>query len=166
MHTENKQRQIWSLLWGISDVILISLDNFTRNSVICTILKFAFLFHSLNPSIYLTKIAGEGEREQKRGRKEMFCLMMHSKHFLFMIIRREEIHCCHMGYSFWLAARALLYAPSHRQDNTYHGLCYTSCGTLVECEIAQWVHHEGSIWWPIIPCPDTLPQEREMDRWR
>ena len=22
----------------------------------------------------------------------------------------------------------LLYAPSHRQDNTYHGLCYTSRG--------------------------------------
>ena len=23
-----------------------------------------------------------------------------------------------------------LYAPSHRQDNTYHNLCYTSRGTL------------------------------------
>ena len=31
-----------------------------------------------------------------------------------------------MGYSFRLAARVLLYAPSHRQDSTYHGLCYTS----------------------------------------
>ena len=30
-----------------------------------------------------------------------------------------------MGYSFRLAARVLLYAPFHRQDNTYHGLCYT-----------------------------------------
>ena len=29
-----------------------------------------------------------------------------------------------------LAARALLYAPSHRQDSTYHGLCYTSRGAL------------------------------------
>ena len=27
-----------------------------------------------------------------------------------------------MGYSFWLAARVLLYAPSHRQDSTYHSL--------------------------------------------
>ena len=26
--------------------------------------------------------------------------------------------------------RVLLYAPSHRQDNTYHGLCYTSRGAL------------------------------------
>ena len=29
-----------------------------------------------------------------------------------------------------LAARVLLYASSHRQDNTYHGLCYTSRGAL------------------------------------
>ena len=32
---------------------------------------------------------------------------------------------CHMGYSFRLAARVLLYAPSHRQDNTYHSLAGT-----------------------------------------
>ena len=36
----------------------------------------------------------------------------------------------HMGYSFRLAARVILYASYHRQDNTYHGLCYTSCGAL------------------------------------
>ena len=35
-----------------------------------------------------------------------------------------------MGYSFWLAAKVLLYAPSHRQASTYHGLCYTSRGPL------------------------------------
>ena len=35
-----------------------------------------------------------------------------------------------MGYSFRLAERVLLYAAYHRQDNTYHGLCYTSHGTL------------------------------------
>ena len=35
-----------------------------------------------------------------------------------------------MGYAFRLTARVLLYAPSHRQDNTYHGLCYTSRGAL------------------------------------
>ena len=32
------------------------------------------------------------------------------------------------GNSFRLAARVLLYASSHRQDNTYHSLCYTSRG--------------------------------------
>ena len=43
---------------------------------------------------------------------------------------REESRCRHMGYSFRLAAMVLLYAPSHRQDSTYHGLCYTSRGAL------------------------------------
>ena len=37
---------------------------------------------------------------------------------------REETRCRHMGYSFRLTA------PSHRQDSTYHGLCYTSRGAL------------------------------------
>ena len=36
----------------------------------------------------------------------------------------------YMGYSFKLAARVLLYAPSHRKDSTYHGICYTSCRAL------------------------------------
>ena len=37
-----------------------------------------------------------------------------------------------MSYSFRLAARVLLYASSHRQNNTYNGLCYTSRGALAE----------------------------------
>ena len=57
-----------------------------------------------------------------------------------ILIVREETHCHHIGYSFRLTARVLLYAPFHRQDSTYHGLCYTSHGAL-EREIAQWVHH-------------------------
>ena len=36
----------------------------------------------------------------------------------------------HIGYSFRLAARVLLYASSYRQDNKYQGLCYTSRGAL------------------------------------
>ena len=36
----------------------------------------------------------------------------------------------HIGYSLQLTAMVLLYAPSHRQDSTYHGLCYTSRGAL------------------------------------
>ena len=42
----------------------------------------------------------------------------------------EETRCRHIGYSFRLAARVILYAPSHRQDSIYHGLCYTSRGEL------------------------------------
>ena len=71
----------------------------------------------------------------------MFYLMMHLTHFIYgymvsdiwlrtILIVRKEICCCHIGYSYQLTARVLLYAPSHRQDNTYHGLCYTSHGAL------------------------------------
>ena len=47
----------------------------------------------------------------------------------FLIVRKET-RCRHIGYSFRLTARVLLYAPSHRRDSTYHGLCYTSRGAL------------------------------------
>ena len=43
--------------------------------------------------------------------------------FLSTVIWRRNHH---MGYSFKLAARVLLYAPSHRPESTYHSLCYTS----------------------------------------
>ena len=45
-------------------------------------------------------------------------------------IARKETCFHHIGYPFRLTARVLLYAPSHRQDNTYHSLCYTSRGAL------------------------------------
>ena len=47
-----------------------------------------------------------------------------------ILIVRKETRCRHIGYSYRLTARVLLYAPSHRQDSTYHGLCYTSRGVL------------------------------------
>ena len=65
---------------------------------------------------------------------------------------REETRCHHMGYSFWLAARVLLYAPYHRQDSTYHGLCYTSYGALAGTKNSSMgPPHEGSIRRPIAP---------------
>ena len=101
--------------------------------------------------------------------REMFYLTTHSTHFIYgymasdiwlrtiLIVRKETrcrhigfsyrltarvllyapshrqdntFHGRHIGYSYRLTARVLLYAPSHRQDNTYHGLCYTSRGAL------------------------------------
>ena len=71
------------------------------------------------------------------GRKEGSVLFNDTLNtFLFMVIWRqtqivrEETSCLHMGYTFRLTARVLLYAPSHRQDITYHSLCYTSRGAL------------------------------------
>ena len=82
----------------------------------------------------------ERERERERERK-MFYLMKHSTHFIYgymasdiwlrtILIVRKETRCRHIGYSYRLTARVLLYAPFHRQDSTYHGLCYTSRGAL------------------------------------
>ena len=57
-----------------------------------------------------------------------------------------------MGYSFRLTARVLLYAPSHRQDSTYHGLCYTSRGALAGTRNSSMgPTEEGSIRRPIAP---------------
>ena len=75
-----------------------------------------------------------------------------------ILIVRKETRCRHIGYSYRLAARVLLYAPSHRQDNTYHGLCYTSCGALAGTRNSSMgPPHEGSIRWPIAPWANALP---------
>ena len=63
-----------------------------------------------------------------------------------ILIVRKETRCRHIGYSYRLTARVLLYAPSHRQDNTYHGLCYTSRGALAGTRNSSMgPPHEGSI---------------------
>ena len=89
--------------------------------------------------------------------REMFYLTTHSTHFIYgymasdiwlrtILIVRKETRCRHIGYSYRLAARVLLYAPSHRQDNTYHGLCYTSRGALAGTRNSSMgPPHEGSI---------------------
>ena len=59
---------------------------------------------------------------------------------------RKETRCRHIGYSYRLTARVILYEPSHRQDNTYHGLCYTSRGALAGTRNnSLGPPHEGSI---------------------
>ena len=64
----------------------------------------------------------------------------------------KETRCRHIGYSYRLTARVLLYAPSHRQDNTYHGLCYTSRGALAGTRNSSMgPPHEGSIRRPTAP---------------
>ena len=67
-----------------------------------------------------------------------------------------------MGY-FRLTAIVFLYAPSHRQDNTYHGLCYTSCGALAGTRNSSMGPlHEGSIRRPIAPWTDALTTELHL----
>ena len=125
------------------------------------------LFNDALNTLYL-RLYGVGHMV-KEGRKDMFYLQTHSTHFIYsymasdiwlrtILIVRKETRCRHIGYSYRLTARFLLYAPSHRQDNTYHGLCYTSRGALVGTR-NSWMGppHEGSIRRPIAPRANALP---------
>ena len=100
--------------------------------------------------------------------REMFYLTTHSTHFIYgymasdiwlrtILIVRKETRCRHIGYSFRLTARVILYSPSHRHDSTYHGLCYTSRGALAGTRTSSMGSpHEGSIRRPIAPRANAL----------
>ena len=105
-----------------------------------------------------------------QGEREIYYLTTHSTHFIYgymasdiwlrtILIVRKETRCRHIGYSYRLTARVLLYAPSHRQDNTYHGLCCnTSRGALAGTRNSSMgPPHEGSIRRPIAPWANALP---------
>ena len=112
-------------------------------------------------------------RENRKG-KEMLYLTTHSTHFIYgylasdillrtILIVKKETRCRHIGYSLRLTARVLLYAPSHRQDNTYHGLWYTSRGALVGTRNSSMdPPHEGSIRRPIAPWANALTTELHL----
>ena len=73
--------------------------------------------------------------------------------------------CCHYhGYSSRLAARVLLYAPSHRQDSTYHNLCYTSHEALAAIRNSSMTHYEGSIRADTITEPHIAPSLAKKKR--
>ena len=66
-----------------------------------------------------------------------------------------------MGYTFRLTARVLLFAPSHRQNSTYDGLCHTSHGALAGTTNSPMGQpHGGSIRRPI---GATSLRKRELD---
>ena len=103
------------------------------------------------------------DHSDSKKEREMFYLTTHSTHFIYgymasdiwlrtILIVRKETCCRHIGYSYRLTARVLLYAPSHRQDDTYHDLCYTSRGALAGTRNSSMgPPHEGSIRRPIAP---------------
>ena len=122
-----------------------ALDGTSRHSarnVFKSHLLLCYCMMSSNTSVF------DQERE-----REMFYLT----HFIYgymasdmwlrtILILRKETRCHHIGYSYRLTARVLLYAPSHRQDNTYHSLCYTSHGALAGARNSSMgPPHEGSI---------------------
>ena len=101
--------------------------------------------------------------------RENFYLTTHSTHFIYGYMASDillrtilmETRCRHIGYSFRLTPRVLLYAPSHRQDSTYHILCYTSRGALAGTRNSSMGSpHEGSI-----RRPDPSHHERTLLPW-
>ena len=108
-------------------------------------------------------------KERTKRERDMFYLTTHSTNVIYgymasdiwlrtILIVRKETCCRHIGYSYRLTARVLLYAPSHKQDNTYHSLCYTSRGELAGTKNSSMgPPHEGSIWRPIAPWANALP---------
>ena len=70
----------------------------------------------------------------------MFYLMMHSTHFIYCYIVSDIwLRTTHIERGnlllqhrllFPISSKGYLYAPSHRQDNADHSLCYTSHGAL------------------------------------
>ena len=76
---------------------------------------------------------------------------------------KEHLDSRRWDYSFRLTARVLLYLPSHRQDSTYHSLCYTSRGALAGTRNSSMgPPHEGSIRWPITPWANALTTELHL----
>ena len=101
---------------------------FIRNWHVCKEMNMYWLRFACLPTCLVSNYG------RKEGRK-CFYLMTHSTHFIYgqmasdiwlrtILIVKKETRCRHIGYSFRLPTRVLLYAPSHRQDSTYHGLCH------------------------------------------
>ena len=91
----------------------------------------------------------------KEGRKEMFNDALNTFYLRLYGVRymvKDHSDSRHMGYSFRLTERVILYPPSHRQDSTYHGLSYTSRGALAGTRNSSMgPPHEGSIRRPSAP---------------
>ena len=96
----------------------------------------------------------------------MFYLTTHSTHFIYGYMASDHSDS-EKGNPlpphrllFPITARVLLYALSHRQDSTYHGLCYTSRGALAGTRNSSMgPPHEGSIRRPIAPWANALTTE-------
>ena len=141
---------VWGFVSPATVFYQISYSSLRMSVTICSIVQILFVYWERHFKTILRE-------------REMFYLTTHSTHFIYgymasdiwlrtILIVRKETCCRHIGYSYQLAARVLLYAPSHRQDSTYHDLCYTSRGALAGTRNSSMgPPHEGSIRRPIAP---------------
>ena len=94
---------------------------------------------------YMCHLTDRNERERERN------VLFNDAHFIYgymatdiwlrtILIVRKETRCRHIGYSYRLTARVLLYAPSHRQETHTTAFVTPVVKHWLEREIAQWVH--------------------------
>ena len=106
--------------------------------------------HADDASVYCVKSCRLIERK-----REMFYLTTHSKHFIYgykasdiwlrtILIVRKETRCCHIGYSYRLTTRVLLYAPSHRQDALYIS---NKCVPFTVCRAELYINQHAWVWY-------------------
>ena len=90
-------------------------------------------------SIFLVHLSPRFPNFAWKGRKCF--IQQRTQHILFTVIWRRKYGKDHSdsergnllppyGLLFPISSKGFLYASSHRQDNTYHSLCYTSRGAL------------------------------------
>ena len=129
---------------------------------------FNVALHTFYLRLYWRRTYGKGPLNERGNllpperEREMFYLTTHSTHFIYgymasdiwlrtILIVRKETCCRHIGYPFRLAVRA--FYMHHPTDRITHTTAFVTPAVehWLEREIAQWVHHEGSIRRPIAP---------------
>ena len=101
--------------------------------------------------------------DSERGRKEMFYLTTYSTHFIYSYIWRQDMVKDHSdsesgnplsphGLLFPINSKGFFYMH-HPTDRITHTTAFVTpvVEHWLEREIAQWVHHKGSIRRPIEP---------------
>ena len=95
---------------------------------------FTFLWCQNGPKLTITADFISNDLKYHRLHACYMLQMRHSFRFghHLKIVRKEMFlfNNALNTFNLRLAARVILYASSHRQDNTYYGICYTSCGAL------------------------------------
>ena len=101
-----------------------------------------------------------------QGRKEMLYLMTHSTHTVKDHSDSERGNPLQPhGLLFSINSKSSFFFYMHhpRQDTTYHGLCYTSRGTLAGTRNSSMgPPHKGSIQRPIAPWANALTRELHL----
>ena len=109
-----RERDIYGNCWFSLILMLQVRKMLYKNVCMCVCMYVCVVYKEGSGEFYLTK----------HSTHFIYCYMASDIWLRTLVIVRKETRCRHIGYSFRLAARDILYTSFHRQDNTYHGVCY------------------------------------------